>query len=143
MKIGRLAILIFGALPAVAACSSEVVGVDPDSSAIIFTQNVDPGATMDALFEGRVVLDQTGCLRLASTAGATVIWPAGYALRAVGNALEVMGPDGEVKGRVGGVFRIGGGEVPILTDRMPISDEVRSLARDLCPGRFWLAGDVL
>lgn len=91
---------------------------------------------MDALFRGTVGTDRAGCLRLES--GQTAIWPAGYDLAARDGGLSVVNAAGEVVGNVGGEFRLGGGEVATLEGIPVISDEVRSVAEERCPGPYWL-----
>jgi hypothetical protein len=126
-----------------AACSNSPVDLTEDDNGFVFlTQSVVPDVVMDALFEGRVVADESGCLRLDSVDDATVVWPAGYRLVRDGTRLEVRAPDGRTVGRLGGEFRLGGGEVNELHSGLQISAASRQRALDRCPGRFWIVGDV-
>jgi hypothetical protein len=128
---------------AASACESLPLG-DPDlstgdeSQALFFTQEEPQGAMMDALFEGRIALDAEGCLR-AETLGVhpTVIWPAGYVLHADGGGLRVKDANGDVVGRVGESFHIGGGFGNL--DYAGISEAERQLAAARCPGEIWIA----
>lgn len=138
------------ALVALAACSNAPAA-DPVSLArgpggegtVFLAQTEAPEAIMDALFEGRVVRDPAGCLRLDGPDPATVVWPKDFSLEERGGELLVVAEDGGVAGRVGGPFRLGGGEVPFLHDGIPVSDEDRRLAAERCPGRYWIVGEVL
>jgi hypothetical protein len=81
-----------------------------------------------------------GCLRLDTPDTHTVIWPKGFDL---GADLRVRDDRGAVVGRIGGAFRLGGGEVPSLHDGIPLSEADRVRAGSRCPGRFWIVGEVL
>lgn len=108
---------------------------------VVFTQNRVADVTMDALFEGTVAGDESGCLRLASSDGATVVWPLGYRAEVEGSSVEILDVDGVVVGRVGETFTISGGEVGALTEAMGFTDADRELA-GACPGSYWIAGQV-
>lgn len=107
---------------------------------LFLTQNVIHEVTMDALFEGAVSPDESGCLRLdiEGDYGVTAVWPRGYALRTLDGALHVVDGDGTPVGPVGGPFALGGGEVTELTDAMGFTAADRELAEATCPGRFWI-----
>lgn len=109
---------------------------------VFLTQNVVPVAVMDALFEGRVVRDEAGCLRLDSPDPATVVWPKGFTLEVAGETLRVRDAAGGVLGRIGEAFRLGGGEVPSLHPGIGMSEADRARAENTCPGRFWIVGDT-
>ena len=107
---------------------------------VLLTQNVVPEVVMDALFEGRVAPDASGCLRLdvESDYGVTAVWPRGYELRTLDGALHVVDGDGEAVGPIGGFFALGGGEAPELTEAMGFTAADRELAHATCPGRYWI-----
>ena len=131
-----------------AACSSpeDVLSFDPlnfqEQTGIVFVrQNETPTAVMEALFEGRVIADAAGCLRFDSPDPATVVWPKGFTMVRSGNEMLVRGPAGRAIGRVGGTFRLGGGEVSSLEGAaMSAADQQRAATH--CPGRYWIVGDV-
>jgi hypothetical protein len=132
-----------------AACSSaeEVLSFDAlhfqDRTGIVFVrQNVTPDAVMEALFQGRVVTDGAGCLRLDSPDPATVVWPSGFAMTESGDDMLVRDAAGREIGRVGGTFRLGGGEVSSLQGA-GVSAADRQRAETHCPGRYWIVGDAL
>lgn len=137
------------ALALLAACSTAGDdGLAPvplaDATGVIFiTQNVVPGLTMEALFQGRVVLDGAGCLRLDSPDPATVVWPKGFTIVADGDTLRVRDASGRVIGHVGGRFNLGGGELGSLHASVPVSDADRARAHASCPGGYWIVGDVM
>jgi hypothetical protein len=130
------------------ATDGDPSGVTYDADRPFFiTQNVAPNAVMDALFQGRVVADAAGCLRLDSPDRVTVIWPRGFTLepRAGGSpagGLQVHDARGRSVGRIGGEFRLGGGEVPWLPDGIPLAADVRQHAVRRCPGIFWIVGEI-
>lgn len=131
-----------------AACSSpeDVLSFDPldfqEQTGIVFIrQNETPTAVMEALFEGRVIADAAGCLRFDSPDPATVVWPKDFTMVRSGSEMLVRDPVGREIGRVGGTFRLGGGEVSSLQGAaMSAADRQRADTR--CPGRYWIVGDV-
>ncbi|MGH7466060.1 MAG: hypothetical protein ACREK1_12840, partial [Longimicrobiales bacterium] len=129
-------------LTVLVACSSgrDNQPFDPlqfqERTGVIFVaQNVVPGAVMEALFEGRVVADSAGCLRLDSPDPATVVWPKGFTISESGGALRVRNDVGREIGQIGGSFRLGGGEVQSLQEGVSAADRQR--AQTNCPGRYW------
>lgn len=142
-----LALLVL-ALLVLTGCSSATDGgpTTPLSSLSaadvhFFTQDEVPEVVPDALFEGRVLLDDAGCLRLDGPDAHTVIWPKGYSLAVAEGALAVRDGGGETVGRIGGAFRLGGGEVPFLHDGIPMAKVDREAAEAACPGRFWIVAE--
>lgn len=136
------------ALLVLAGCSSASDGgpTTPLSSLSaadvhFFAQDEVPEVVPDALFEGRVLLDDAGCLRLDGPDAHTVIWPKGYSLTVTDGALAVRDGGGEPVGRIGGTFRLGGGEVPFLHDGIPMAKADREAAEAACPGRFWIVAE--
>lgn len=112
-------------------------------STVFIVQGAPATAVMDALFQGRVTLDAQGCLRLENVGDRhTVVWPHGFTIQERGGELFVKDAAGKDVGRVGGSFRFGGGETPILHDGLNLSDESRRQAESRCPGRYWIVGEV-
>lgn len=132
-----VALLIATACIASAGDEVDLLGLSGGDDVIFLVQRVEPTVVMEALFEGRVVPDSAGCLRLAGPDPATVVWPYGARL----DGLTVRDAAGRTIGRIGGPFRLGGGEVPALHTGIPLSAAEREAARR-CPGRFWIVGDV-
>lgn len=139
-----IALLIFTA----AGCSSseDAFPFDPlqfqEQTGIVFvTQNVVAEVVMDALFQGRVITDAAGCLRLDSPDPATVVWPKGFTMTESGGTLRVRDAAGREIGHIGGSFRLGGGEVQSL-EGMSMTAEERQRAATHCPGRYWIVGEV-
>jgi hypothetical protein len=126
------------------ACGSA--GPDPAAAfdvrntgdVLFLVQHETPLAVMDALHTGRVAADGSGCLRIDGATPTTVVWPKGFAL----DGRTVRDERGRSIGRLGGGFRLGGGEVPLLHDGIPLSTEARAAAEERCPGRFWIVGDI-
>ena len=128
------------------ACSSgdHLVPSPFERSGIVFvTQNVTPALIMTALFDGQVVRDDTGCVRLVSSEGAFVIWPKDFTVAEVGGEFVIRDASGRDAGRIGGRFRLSGGSVATLHDGLPISAPDRSRALQACPGAYWLVGSVV
>ncbi len=143
---GAVLVLI---VAAIASCS-PTGDADPlalrnqEPSEVVFLfQNATPDAVMQALFQGRVITDDRGCLRLESTDRHTVVWPKGFTLEGVGAELRVLDGTGTEVGQIGGSFSLGGGEVPFLHEGVPVSPADRQRAHESCPGRYWIVGDVL
>jgi len=132
------------ALLLVTACGSPATR-DQDLSAPVFaTQALTPGPreAMQALYEGPVI-DAQGCLRLVSDSSHTVVWPPEFTLRTQSGRYEVVDEGGAVVGTIGGIFRIGGGEIPraALPELANANVGRELLAR--CPGRYWVVGEML
>lgn len=125
---------------AVAGCSegSPTAAILEDGTVFLALAQ-RPTGVMDALFQGRVVRDAAGCLRLEGPDASTVVWPFGSRLTAAG---EVRLEDGRVAGRIGGAFRLGGGHVGELHAGIALSEATRALAHERCPGDYWIVGDV-
>ena len=109
---------------------------------VFLTQSERQDAVMDALFTGRVLVDAAKCTRLDDPDGATVIWPVGFTVSGENGDLRVLDGDGREVGRLGGSFRIGGGEVTELNPQLHISYMDRAFAAEHCPGRYWIASEV-
>ena len=109
---------------------------------VLLTAAVEAREVMEALYTGRVVADSAGCLRLDSPEPATVVWPKGFSL---GSSIEgpiVRNAAGVEIGRVGAPFEFGGGYVNSLEGIAAISVETRRVARERCPGQYWIVGDI-
>ena len=140
----KRSLLVCSLALAAAACNSDT-GSGPS-----FTSGEDPSATVfvsldaaldlypDALYQGRVVRDEQGCLRTEGPGQYTVVWPYGYQLVERGGKLHVQDAQGNDVGKIGGSFKFGGGEMQTI-DHLPISTQKRERAVGSCPGRFWLA----
>ena len=108
---------------------------------VFLTQDRVPSVGMDALFRSRVVTDAAGCLRQESGDAPTVVWPKEFSLELRDGDVAVVDDEGTSVGRVGGSFELAGGIVGSLHEDLPISDAVRDVARDRCPGDYWLVND--
>ncbi len=106
------------------------------------TQDVDPPILMEALYQGEVSTDAAGCIKLTGPDPATVIWPKDFGVRVQGDGVRVLRPDGSELGPLGGAFVFGGGFVQDLHDGLGFSVLDRALARERCPGAYWIVGDV-
>jgi hypothetical protein len=108
---------------------------------VFLTQSEPQAVNMDALYVGRVFVDDEHCTRLAGD-GATVIWPAGFTVRLDGEAIRVIDNTGRDVGRLGESFWISGGEVNQLNPELHISYMDRAMAHESCPGKYWIAAEV-
>lgn len=122
---------------------SELLGSSLVEDVVFLTQNAEPEAVMDALFEGRVVLDEAGCLRLDAPDRHTVVWPVGFSLEVEGDDLTVRDDEGRTVGSIGGAFRLGGGEVERLHEGIRMAPSDKTKAEERCPGRYWIVGEAL
>jgi hypothetical protein len=104
----------------------------------LITQNVVVPDAMDALFQGRVVNDEQGCIRLDAEDDATVIWPEGFTIESTIEGPVIRDESDHFVGRLGGDFVLGGGEVMTLTDVMGFTDADGAFAGQHCPGRYWI-----
>jgi hypothetical protein len=136
-------VLATGALLLAGSCTNQPFDLTEAGQFVFLTQRVTPPVVMEALFEGRVIADAQGCIRLDSVDDATVVWPAGFRLVRDGTRLEIRAADDRTVGRLGGEFRLGGGEVAELHAGLGLSAADKELATSRCPGRFWIVGDVL
>lgn len=142
-RIGIHLAISIGVLTTLHACT-PVTPIGVDAGGVVFLTETAPATVqMEALYKGNVVADAAGCLRLAGTGDHhTVVWPFGFELRAHNGGANVVDTRGRVVGEIGGSFTFGGGEVPTLHDGIALSDEHRALARERCPGRYWIVGEV-
>lgn len=123
-----------------AACSSDPVepGSDYvfqflDEDVVVIARSAPVDFGHDALFEGPVIADDTGCLRWDDEEGPTVVWPFGFTGEATTEGISILDADGTEVGRVGESFSLGGGIAPEL---LRASQEDRDLAAELCPGDY-------
>lgn len=120
--------------------TSPKLHVSSASGVRLITQNVVPAASMDALFRGRLLLDDRGCIRLDSEDDATVVWPHGFTAERTVEGIVVWDAEGALFGRVGEELSFAGGEVSTLHEGMGFTEDDRSLAMQHCPGRYWIVG---
>ncbi len=97
---------------------------------------------MMAEINGKLVLDDEGCLRIEEPPGhkdTVPIWPAGYELDTSGGKVRVLDEEGRVAATVGEEVYMGGGVIP--KDQVTLADERR--LRELfgrCQGEYWIVG---
>ena len=109
-----------------------------DGRTIYFPRQAPAVAGMDALLEGTLVLDDSGCLRVqhesVSLAEApVVIWHYDFSLAIDDEQITVLNGAGEPVGRVGEWSRMGGGESSAVVEpEMP----------ETCPGPYWILGSI-
>ena len=125
------------------SASTETAGSDPrlldvrGTTLLFFAMASQPDAHMDALVEGTIAADNSGCLRLDTGDRHTVVWPHGFRLQADDDKTVVVSNTGAVVGQLGERFRLGGGEVTQLqVGLLSSADRVTALSR--CPGRYWI-----
>lgn len=118
--------------------TASLLDVPAHGEVLFLTQNAVPDGFMEALFVGRVIADAAGCLRLDGPDPATVVWPFRFILDPRGRVLDSLGTE---IGRIGGSFRLGGGEVTLHAG-IAMSEAVKQVAEARCPGRFWIVGEI-
>lgn len=123
--------------PGVASLSTQ------DGDVFFLTLPVKPNAYMEALYQGQVRLDSSGCIRLASPHEATVIWPFQSTLEERAGQLWVVDGAGDDIGTLGGDFRFGGGFVPRLHEGLGYSEDALTQIASRCPGTYWVVGETL
>lgn len=118
---------------------ADHLAVASGTGALFLVQDVVGADAMDALFQGRITIDDSGCLRLETEGsyGVTAVWPHRYELRGDGE-LRVADAAGELVGVIGDTFHLGGGEVPELTEALGFTPGDQELAHASCPGRYWI-----
>lgn len=137
---------VVGVVTALASCSdptgahwtSPSLEVVQAHGFLFLTQDLVPQDAMSALFEGTVVLDDAGCIRLGGADDATVIWPHGFTAELTIEGVEIHDRSDQPVGRLGDHFSLGGGEVETLHAGMGFTEEDRDLASRHCPGRYWI-----
>lgn len=124
--------------------SASALLSDLDGGPVFLVQSEPATAVMEALFDGRVLMDAAGCLRLeiGSPEDATVVWPFGTTLEAFGSTYRVREEGGRAVGVVGERFRFGGGFVSELHDGIPMNEDARAHAGERCPGVYWIVGEI-
>lgn len=142
----RLPVMPLIVLAALAACgpaAPDPAGLDYDADhPFLITLGTAPNAVMDALFQGRVVADGQGCVRLDGAGQVTVVWPRRFSLERRSGTTLIKDADGRAIGTIGGHFRLGGGEVPSLHPGIPLVGGTREEAMRRCPGLFWIVGTI-
>lgn len=148
-----LAVALLSLVTTVAACESPV-GTEEQvfvgdalearmSGELLFlTMRTTPEVHMEALFEGAVVGDAAGCLRLDSPDDATVVWPRGWGFEQRDGTIVILNANGELVARIGEGLRLGGGEVETLPAVLGFTQADRDLAERHCPGKYWIASHV-
>ncbi len=127
-----------------AACEPTPVDTGPDAALLFLVQRAPPAAAMDALYQGRVEVDQAGCFRLSDEPDRhTVVWPFGFGLARDDVSLVILDDHGREAARVGHLLRLGGGEAADLAAIDVLAPDMLSAALTRCPGRFWIAASVL
>ena len=136
--------LCVGATASFPGCGPSPVETGPDAEVLFLTPFEAPSASMEALYQGRVHLDQAGCMRLSDDpAGHTVVWPFGSRLARDQASLVVLDAGGAEVGRVGHLLALSGGETHDLAGSGVLDEPLLAAALQRCPGPFWISGEVL
>lgn len=133
-----LSLLLFG------GCHSVISDPPGDESVFFPRQNFLPNAYMEALLEGRLVMED-GCLRVDGTyAGVVPVWPMGFSLRSEGVRLVIVGNDRQpgVRLHVGGDVRMGGGYLSAENVQRWVDPAVYEQLVVQCPGEYFIVGEV-
>lgn len=144
MSASRVALSLVAAV-VLAGCAEDPPALAPVGSVtdIVFLTQIEfQESNMDALYVGRIHVDDRKCVRLDEGRGATVIWPSGFAPRQAGEDVHVVDHAGRDIGRIGDVFWISGGEVDQLNPQLHISYMDRAMAAESCPGKYWIAAEA-
>ncbi len=109
-----------------------------DGQTLFFPRQAPAVAGMDALLEGTLILDDSGCLRVQHESvplaeAPVVIWHYDFSLEISDEEIVVLNGAGDPIGRVGEWTRMGGGESRTVSQpEMP----------DACPGPYWILGSI-
>lgn len=130
-------------LVALAGCPAPTaVDTGPDANVLFLVQAQPGGPVMDALYTGRVAIDQRGCLVLDGSPGReTLVWPFGFQLRRDKVSLSVHDRDGKEVLGVGDLTRFGGGFVSELPQGL-LAPAMARAAVERCPGGYWVVGET-
>ena len=136
--------LCVGVIASLPGCSPSPVDTGPDAEILFLVPFQAPSSSMEALYQGRVQLDQEGCMRLSDDpAGHTVVWPFGSRLARDQASLVVLDSRGVEVGRVGHLLALSGGETHDIAGSGVLSGGLLGAALERCPGPFWISGAVL
>lgn len=118
--------------------------VEVEARPFLLAASFPRNTTPDALFQGMIEADGEGCLRVVSGEPATVLWPLGFTLTERAGSHRILDGTGAEVGALGiDTFRLGGGFVSFLDEGSGLSAADRQVARERCPGSYWLVSDVL
>lgn len=108
----------------------------PEGQPIYLPRQAPTEVYLEAEVDGRLILDENGCLRLEderSDEQRLILWHAGHSLR-FGDGIEVLNDSGEVIARVGEEIYGGGGYLDSQAPAIP------GMPIDACPGPYILLG---
>lgn len=138
--------MLAAVLSAAVACNdnSTSISSSTSSSTPFFPVQKAGLGRMEALLEGKLVLDN-GCLRVKYfDDNYLLIWPYGFSLRTKGKEIQVVDSDGQVVARVGDKITVGGGEVPGEGVKEFIEESITGQPLpDNCTGPYWIVGVVV
>jgi hypothetical protein len=108
----------------------------PDGQTIYFPKQAPSNTYMLALLEGRLILDENGCLRVQVQSGSAdlILWRSDFELQVGSEGVEILNDEGQVAARVGEEVRVGGGEGAL--------NAIPGMPLEACPGPYWSMGDI-
>ncbi len=117
-----------------------------DTGTILIRQKPTEGmrVVMEALARGKVVVDDSGCIRLEndrSYDGDLIVWPPGYSMRTEGDEILIIKEDGETLVRVGDGIEFGGGQISSPDTREAYAKHLEIPKK--CTGPLWIVGEVV
>lgn len=136
-----------GDSPAAPSSTTTVTTPQTSTNPEVFFPTVRAlNAVPEAGLEGKLVLDQKGCLRIKAAAdvrGVVPLWPSYFKLDTEGGDVRVLNEDGRVVAQVGERVFMGGGQIGEKTLRgndLMGERELREL-RERCRGIHFLVGE--
>jgi hypothetical protein len=125
------------------ACNNDPTSIS--SSAPFFPVQKSGLGGMTAELEGRLEMDDNGCLRVKYfDDNYLLIWPHGFSMRTEGEEIQVIDSNGQVVACVGDKIYIGGGETPGEKAREFIEESiVEQPLPDDCTGPYWIVGGTV
>ncbi|MGB3635167.1 MAG: hypothetical protein WA982_14090 [Rubrobacteraceae bacterium] len=117
-----------------------------DTGSVLIRQKPTEGmrVVMAALASGKVVVDDSGCIRLESRRsydGDLIVWPPGYSMRTEGGEILIIKEDGETLVRVGDRIEFGGGQVSTPGAREAYEKHLE--VPEKCTGPLWIVGRIV
>ena len=108
----------------------------PDGQTIYLPKQAPSNTYMLALLEGRLILDENGCLRVEDQSGEArlILWRSDFELQVGNEGIEILDDEGQVAARVDEEVRVGGGEGML--------DAIPGMPLEACPGPYWSMGDI-
>jgi hypothetical protein len=133
---------MLGLVWACVACGEDADPLVPavDDEVLVLTQSAGLEWFPDSFYQGSLVFDGAGCIRLDLPSGddASVVWPSGTTLWTRGDRRVLRDSSGRELYGEGDRLRFSGGYIAAIGEVSDYSAAQREAARERCPGPYWL-----